>query len=220
MNYLVELRNTFRFISRYPQLIIPALGPGLLVAWAIQLSWTGRFFWVSRLLQRGISLALFLGGLFLALLVLGFIVAIAWDYQYRGGIDWRRGIALVARNMSQTALAAAILALLVGFFSLWFIFTGFLFGFLLMFTIPSVVIDGDDLFTGMKSSFQMAIENLAENFVFGIISVVVLLAGYLLTLVFGFIPGAGLVLSAILLAGVLTYLSIFLGRYYLSLTRY
>jgi len=220
MNFRVELRNTFRFLGRHPQLILPALGPGFLIAMAIQLSWTGRFFWISRLLQRGISIALFLGGVFTALLVMGLIVAIVWDYQYRGGMNWRRGIALLSRNISHVALVTGVLTLLVGFFSLWFIFTGFLFGFLLMFTIPSVVVDGDDPFTGIKSSFQMAMENLAENFVFGIVAVVILLAGYLLTLVFGFVPVIGFILSTILLSVIIACLSLLLGRYYLSLTRY
>ncbi|HSV31792.1 MAG TPA: hypothetical protein VLH40_07210 [Atribacteraceae bacterium] len=220
MNYQVEIKRTWRFALNFPALFLVSLGPGVLFALAFRVTWVARPFWVSRFLHMGSGIFFLLTGLFLSFLVLGFLTVIAWDFKFRGAVDWRRGFQLLTRRFSNVLLAALILSLLVGFFSMWFIFTGFIFAFLLMFTMPALVIDSEDPFGALRVSFQMAMENLGENFVFGIISIFFLLAGYLLMWAFGFAPFVGFFMQIITAAGLLTFLSLLLGRYYLSLTRY
>lgn len=66
----------------------------------------------------------------------------------------------------------------------------------------------------------MVYENLAEVFAFFILSLSLLIIGYLLTWLIRLIPIVGIFINILFIAFLLAYIGILLTRFYLSLTRY
>jgi len=66
----------------------------------------------------------------------------------------------------------------------------------------------------------MVYENLAEVFAFFILSLSLLVIGYLLTWLIRFIPLVGIFINIVFIAYLLAYIGILLTRFYLNLARY
>ncbi|MCX7730871.1 MAG: hypothetical protein N2205_06615, partial [Candidatus Caldatribacterium sp.] len=80
--------------------------------------------------------------------------------------------------------------------------------------------DRDDPFTAIRKSFQLVMENLGECFTFTVLALFLLVVGYLLFWLFGFATFAGIAINTVLGGGILAYLSVFLSRFYLGLSRF
>ncbi|MCX7730880.1 MAG: hypothetical protein N2205_06660, partial [Candidatus Caldatribacterium sp.] len=134
-----EMRKSLDFLARYPQTILATLLPAFLVSVANFLVWDRRFSRITLLFQWGTGILLVLCGFFLALLALGLITFLLWDFEIRGEARLQRAFSMFSRRFHEVAFAALVVGFLVGFFSFWFFFPGLVFGFLLMFTIPAAV---------------------------------------------------------------------------------
>lgn len=219
-DFWFEIKHAWYFLVRYPRAILIPLLPALLFALANFLSGRGQLGWVASFLRSGFSAILLLIGAVVAFLSLAFLIALIWDYQHRGTIDFSYSWRIITGRWQDVLIVSLIVGFLVAFFSLWFIFPGLLLAFLLMFALPATVIEGYDPFASISSSFRLAVENVGECFTFFIICLFFLLIGYLVVWLLSFIPVAGVILNTIFLAGLITYLSALLTRFYLSLTRY
>jgi hypothetical protein len=215
-----EMRKSFDFLARYPQTILCALPSAFLASVASFLVWDRGLSRIVLLFQWGAGIFFVLCALFLALLALGFVTFLLWDFEVRGEVSFRRAFSMFSRRFPEVFFAALVVGFLVGFFSFWFFFPGLVFGFLLMFTIPAVVVEGDDPFSGIRRSFQLAVENLGECFTFTVVALFFLVVGYLFFWVFGFLSLAGVAINTLLGGGILAYLSVFLSRLYLGLSRF
>lgn len=215
-----EMRKSLDALLRYPQMILIALPSAFLVSTANFLVWDRKFSRITLFFQWGISILLVLLGLFLALLAVGFITLLFWSSETRGEASLYRTFRAFSRRFSEILFASLIVGFLVGFFSFWFFLPGLLFGFLLMFTIPAVIIEGDDPFSGIRRSFQLVMENLGECFTFTVVALFFLVVGYLLFWVFGFASFLGIALNTILGGIILAYLSVLLSRLYFGLSRF
>ncbi len=215
-----EMRKSVDLLMRYPQIILAAFPSAFLVSVANFLVWDRRFSRITFFFQWGTSILLVLCGFFLALLTLGFITFLFWDFEVRGEIRFRRSLRMFSRRFYEIFFAALIVGFLVGFFSFWFFLPGLVFGFLLMFTIPAVVVEGDDPFGAIRRSFHLVIENLGECFTFTVLALFLLVIGYLLFWIFGFASLVGIAINTILGGAILAYLSVLLSRFYLGLSRF
>ncbi|MBC7218202.1 MAG: hypothetical protein H5U36_08735 [Candidatus Caldatribacterium sp.] len=215
-----EMRKSFDLLARYPQILLATFPSAFLVSVANFLVWDRRFSRITLLFQWGGGMLLVLSGFFLALLALGFITFLLWDLEVRGEIRFRRALFMFSKRFHEILFAALVVGFLVGFFSFWFVFPGLVFGFLLMFTIPAVVVEGDDPFSAIRRSFHLTMENLGECFTFTVLALFLLVMGYLLFWVFGFASLAGIALNTLLGGGILAYLSVLLGRFYFGLSRF
>lgn len=219
-DFWFEIKHAWYFLVRYPQTILIPLIPALLFSLANFLTGRGRLTWITSLLQSGLSTILLLVGAVLAFLSLAFLIALIWDYQHRSTVDFSYSWQIITGRWRDVLIVSLIVGFLIAFFSLWFIFPGLFLAFLLMFTLPATVIEGYDPFASISTSFRLAVENVGECFTFFIICLFFLLIGYLIVWLLGFIPIVGIILNIIFLAGLITYLSALLTRFYLSLTRY
>lgn len=215
-----EMRKSLDFLTRYPHILLATLPPAFLVSVANFLVWDRSFSRTPLLFQWGRSVLLVLCGFFLALLASGFITFLLWDLEVRGELRFQRALSMFSRRFQEVFFAALLVSFLVGFFSFWFFFPGLVFGFLLMFTIPAVVVEGEDPFSAIRRSFHLVIENLGECFTFTVLALFLLVVGYLLFWVFGFASFAGIVINTFLGGGILAYLLVFLSRFYLGLSRF
>ena len=215
-----EMRRSLDTLSRHPQILLVTLAPAFLLGVANFLVWDRSLSRVTLFLQWGTGILFVLLGFFLALLALSFVVFLVWDEEVRGEMDLHRAFRMFSRRFPEILFASLVVGFLVGFFSLWFFFPGLVFGFLLMLTLPAVVVEGYDPFSGIRHSFQLVIENLGECFTFTVVALFLLVVGYLLFWVFGFASFLGIILNALLGGAILAYLSILLGRFYFGLTRY
>ena len=105
-------------------------------------------------------------------------------------------------------MVSLIMGFIEGFFAIWFMFLGLVFAFLLLFTIPLTVVEGDNPFSAIRNSFHLVSENLGECFTFFIIALFFLLIGYLLFWLLGFLGIAGLILNTVVGALILAYASL------------
>lgn len=215
-----EMRKSVDLLAQYPQIILAAFPSAFLVSTANFLVWDRRFSRITFLFQWGTSILLVLCGFFLALLALGFITFLFWDFEVRGEIRFQRAFSMFSRRFYEIFFAALIVGFLVGFFSFWFFLPGLVFGFLLMFTIPAVVVEGDDPFGAIRRSFHLVIENLGECFTFTVLALFFLVVGYLLFWIFGFASLVGIAINTVLGGTILAYLSVLLSRFYLGLSRF
>jgi len=215
-----ETKSSFRLMMKRPAFILVPITPAVIFSLILYLSRVRRFSWISSYFQTLPLTALGILGIFVGFLSLSFLIALVWDYQYRGVIDFRRAYRIIISRISDVSIVSLALGFLVGFFSIWFVFPGFFLAFLLLFSLPAIVIGGDDPFSAVKTSFRMVYENLAEVFAFFILSLSLCILGYLLSWLIGFIPLIGIFINIILIAFIMTYLSILITRFYLTLTRY
>jgi len=215
-----EAKGSFRLLLQRPAFVLISFAPALVFSLILFLSQVRRLVWVSSYFQTLPISGLGILGMVAFFLSMSILVALVWDYQYRGVIDFRRGYRIIQSRFSDIGIASLALGFLIGFFSIWFVFPGFFLAFLLLFSLPAIVIGGDDPFSAVKTSFRMVYENLAEVFAFFILSLSLLIAGYLVTWIVGFLPLIGFFINIFFIAFLLTYLSILMTRFYLSLSRY
>lgn len=215
-----EMRKSVDFLIRHPQMLLVTLPPAFFASLANFFVWDRRFPRVTLFFQWGVGILLVLLGLFLALLALGFITFLVWDFEVRGEVRFRRASLMFLRRFPEVFFAALVVGFLVGFFSLWFVFPGLLFGFLLMFTIQAVVVEGDDPFSAIRRSFHLVTENLGECFTLAVFALFLLVVGYLFFWIFGFASFGGIAINTLLGGGILAYLATLLGRCYLGLSRF
>lgn len=215
-----ELKKNWNLIIRYPQIILVTLIPSLLIATSNYLTWQGSLTWVSAFFQEAGSAILLILGVFLSFIALSLVIAIAWDYRYRDVIDLRRAWRIVQKRLPDIVMVSLIMGFIEGFFAIWFMFLGLVFAFLLLFTIPLTVVEGDNPFSAIRNSFHLVSENLGECFTFFIIALFFLLIGYLLFWLLGFLGIAGLILNTVVGALILAYASLLLSSFYFSLTRF
>ena len=215
-----ELKKNWNLIIRYPQIILVTLIPSLLIATSYYLTRQGSLTWVSVFFQEAGSAILLILGVFLSFIALSLVIAIAWDYRYRDVIDLRRAWRIVQKRLPDIVMVSLIMGFIEGFFAIWFMFLGLVFAFLLLFTIPLTVVEGDNPFSAIRNSFHLVSENLGECFTFFIIALFFLLIGYLLFWLLGFLGIAGLILNTVVGALILAYASLLLSSFYFSLTRF
>ena len=215
-----ELKKNWNLIIRYPQIILVTLIPSLLIATSNYLTWQGSLTWVSVFFQEAGSAVLLILGVFLSFIALSLVIAIAWDYRYRDVIDLRRAWRIVQKRLPDIVMVSLIMGFIEGFFAIWFMFLGLVFAFLLLFTIPLTVVEGDNPFSAIRNSFHLVSENLGECFTFFIIALFFLLIGYLLFWLLGFLGIVGLILNTVVGALILAYASLLLSSFYFSLTRF
>jgi len=215
-----EAKGSFRLLISRPVFVLPTIGPALIFSLILFLSSGRRLVWISSYFQSFTLAGLGIVGMFSVFLGMCFLIALVWDYQYRNRVDFRRVYRIIQSRYSDVLLACLGLGLLIGFFSIWFVFAGFFLAFLLIFCLPAIVISGDDPFSAIKTSFRMVYENLAEVFAFFILSLSLLIIGYLLTWLIRLIPIVGIFINILFIAFLLAYIGILLTRFYLSLTRY
>ena len=215
-----ELKKNWNLIIRYPQIILVTLIPSLLIATSNYLTRQGSLTWVSVFFQEAGSAILLILGVFLSFIALSLVIAIAWDYRYRDVIDLRRAWRIVQKRLPDIVMVSLIMGFIEGFFAIWFMFLGLVFAFLLLFTIPLTVVEGDNPFSAIRNSFHLVSENLGECFTFFIIALFFLLIGYLLFWLLGFLGIAGLILNTVVGALILAYASLLLSSFYFSLTRF
>ena len=165
-----ELKKNWNLIIRYPQIILVTLIPSLLIATSNYLTWQGSLTWVSVFFQEAGSAILLILGVFLSFIALSLVIAIAWDYRYRDVIDLRRAWRIVQKRLPDIVMVSLIMGFIEGFFAIWFMFLGLVFAFLLLFTIPLTVVEGDNPFSAIRNSFHLVSENLGECFTFFIIA--------------------------------------------------
>ncbi|MEI6156805.1 MAG: hypothetical protein WCP87_00395 [Atribacterota bacterium] len=218
--YWNEMRDSGRLILRRPEFLLLPLVPGVLGALIFFLSHNRRLTWVSSYFQSVPLTILSLLALFSSFLCLCFMIALIWDFQYRDTIDFRRAWKMISGRFTEILIASAALGLLIGVFSVWFVFPGFFLAYLLLFSFPALVVEGDDPFSAVKTSFRMVMENSAEVFAFLIVAVCIFLIGYLLIWILSLIPFAGFFLDILVGSLIITYLSLLLTRFYLTLSRY
>lgn len=215
-----ELKKNWNLIIRYPQILLVTLIPSLAIAASNYLTWQGRLAWVSIFFREAGSAILLIVGVFLSFIALSLITAIAWDYRYRDVIDLRRAWRIVQKRLPDIVMVSLIMGFLEGFFAIWFVFLGLVFAFLLLFTIPLTVVEGDNPFSAIRNSFHLVSENLGECFTFFIIALFFLLIGYLLFWLLGFLGIVGLILNTVVGGLILAYISLLLSSFYFSLTRF
>jgi hypothetical protein len=180
----------------------------------------GTGWWFFGFYRLGLGFGLFLLGSVLSILVAALVMVAAWDYSYRSVVDLWRAFRMVSDRFLEIFVTALIISFVVGFFSVFFIFPGLFFAFLLLFVLPEVIIDGRDPFSALQASFHLVLEHLGECFAFFVGLLFFALIGVLLGWVFSFIPVTGVILGALLIAALLPFLITLLTRFYLSLTRY
>jgi|YNPNPStandDraft_1061719.scaffolds.fasta_scaffold64123_2 MFS family permease len=214
-----ELRESWRFLSRNPETIIPALPAAFLMAVANHLVWRRSLTWITAFFQWGVSIALVMLGILLGFVALGFIVGLVWEARYREKADILRAWRILAPRFGEVFLASLILGFLVSFFSVFFVFPGLLLGFLLMFVLPVLIIEREDPFSAIRHSFQLSFENLGECFTFLVIALFFGVVGYLLFWLFEFLPFFGVIINTVVGSGILSYVAVFLTRFYLNIGR-
>jgi len=215
-----EAKGSFRLLIKRPTFILITAVPALIFSLILFLTPGRRLVWISSYFQNFLLAGLGIAGIFTVFLSLSFLIALVWDYQYRNVVDFRRVYRIIQSRLSDVLVTCLGLGLLIGFFSIWFVFAGFFLAFLLIFCLPAIVIRGDDPFSSIKTSFQMVYENLAEVFAFFILSLSLLVIGYLLTWLIRFIPLVGIFINIVFIAYLLAYIGILLTRFYLNLARY
>lgn len=215
-----ELRESAWFFSRNPEIVLPALPPAFLVALANHLVWRRSLSWITAFFQWGASVIFVMLGILCGFLALGFIVVMTWDAEHRERVNFGRAWRIMAPRFPEVFVASLLVGFLVSFFSAFFVFPGLLLGFLLMFVLPAVIIEREDPFSAIRHSFQMSFENLGECFTFLVIVLFFGVVGYLLFWLFGFVPLAGIVVNTVIGGAILAYVSVFLTRFYLVLSRF
>ncbi|NLJ48487.1 MAG: hypothetical protein GX428_02725 [Candidatus Atribacteria bacterium] len=215
-----EAKDSFRLLIRRPSFILTTAVPALIFSLILSLTPVRRLVWISSYFQSFTLAGLGLAGMFTMFLGMCFLIALVWDYQYRSIIDFRRVYRIIQSRYSDVLFACLGLGLLIGFFSVWFVFAGFFLAFLLIFCLPAIVIRGDDPFSAIKTSFHMVYDNLAEVFAFFILALALFVIGYVLVWLIRFIPLVGIFINIIFIASLLAYVGTLLTRFYLRLTRY
>jgi len=219
-NFWHELQWSLQFLSRNPGTILPALPPAFLMAVANHFVWKRSLTWITAFFQWGVSVVFVILGILLGFLALGFIVVMTWDAEHRERVNFGRAWRIGAPRFFEIFIASLIVGFLVSFFSVFFVFPGLLLGFLLMFVLPVVVIEREDPFSAIRHSFQLSLENLGECFTFLVIVLFLGVVGYLLFWLLGFVPLVGIAANTVIGSVLLSYVSVFLTRFYLSLTRF
>ncbi len=216
-----ETKDSAHFVARNPALWLISLLPALpFVAASFFATRGGAGWWFFGFYRLGFGFGLFLLGGVLSILVAALIMVAAWDYSYRSIVDLWRALRMVSDHFLEIFVTALIISFVVGFFSVLFIFPGLFFAFLLLFVLPEVIINGRDPFSALQASFHLVLEHLGECFAFFVGLLFFALVGLLLGWVFSFIPVAGVILGALIIAVLLPFLTTLLTRFYLSLTRY
>ncbi len=219
VNFWHELRWSGEYVARNPELIVPTLPSAFLIAVANHLVWRRSLSWITAFFQWGVSVIVVILGILLGFLALGLVIALVWDGQYRERVHFQRAWRIFSLRFADILIVALMVGFLVSFFSVFFVFPGLVFGFLLMFTLPIVIIEEEDAFSAIRRSFQLSLENLGESFTFLVVVLFLGVMGYLLFWLFGFVPYAGVVINTFLGGVILTYTFTFLTRFYLALAR-
>ncbi|MDI3524806.1 hypothetical protein QBE54_03765 [Thermatribacter velox] len=220
-DFWTETKRSARFVAKNPTLWIVSLLPALPFVAASLVAARGSVgWWFFGLYRLGLGFGLFLLGSVLSILVAALIMIAAWDYSYRSIVDLWRAFRMIGDRFLEILITALIISFVVGFFSVFFIFPGLFFAFLLLFVLPEVIIDGRDPFSALQASFHLVLEHLGECFAFFVGLLFFALVGLLLGWVFSFVPIAGVILGVLIIAALLPFLTTLLTRFYLSLTRY
>jgi len=220
-DFWTETKRSARFVAKNPTLWIVSLLPALPFVAASLVAARGNVgWWFFGLYRLGLGFGLFLLGSVLSILVAALIMIAAWDYSYRSIVDLWRAFRMIGDRFLEILITALIISFVVGFFSVFFIFPGLFFAFLLLFVLPEVIIDGRDPFSALQASFHLVLEHLGECFAFFVGLLFFALVGLLLGWVFSFVPIAGVILGVLIIAALLPFLTTLLTRFYLSLTRY
>lgn len=219
-NFWYELKASFDFFSRNPEIIVPALPASFCMAMANHLVWRRSLSWITAFFQWGASVVFVILGIFLGFLAVGFIVIMTWDATHRERVSLLRAWRIGFPRFGEIVIASLIVGFLVGFFSIFFLFPGLFLGFLLMFVLPAVIVEREDPFSAIRHSFQLSLENLGECFTFLVLALFLGVVGYLLFWLFGFVSLVGVAINTLVGGLILAYVSVLLTRFYLSLTRF
>jgi hypothetical protein len=132
-----EAKSSFRLLISRPSFILTTAAPALIFSLILYMTPGRRLVWISSYLQSFTLAGLGIAGMFTVFLGMSFLIALVWDYQYRNLIDFRRVYRIIQSRFSDVLLACLGLGLLIGFFSVWFVFAGFFLAFLLIFCLPA-----------------------------------------------------------------------------------
>ncbi|MGQ9474413.1 MAG: hypothetical protein ACUVRN_10285 [Candidatus Caldatribacteriaceae bacterium] len=219
-NFWYELRESLDFCFQNPVVVLPALPSAFFVALANHFVWRRSLSWVTAFFQWGISVVLVIFGILLGFIALSFIVSMTWDAERRNKVYWNQAWYVFSSRFPEILVASLIVGFLVSFFSIFFVFPGLIFGFLLMFVLPSIIVEREDPFSAIRRSFQLSLENLGECFTFLVVVLFFGVVGYLLFSLFGCVPLVGVILNTIVGGFLIAYIAVFLTRFYLNLTRF
>jgi hypothetical protein len=151
----------------------------------------------------------------LGLMAHGATVVMARETVERKGIEFLSAMKIFRQRLAPLFLAGVLIAVLVLFGTLFLLIPGLIAAFLLMFTIPAVMLDRMDPAGAVARSFNTVRHHLGEATLVFIGFVVLVFLWFIASRIFGVVPILGDLINLFLGSLAAGYMTLVLVQYYL-----
>lgn len=214
-------------LKRYPMLVVPPLAVQVILV-VLALLFLGGVTGMTLVgglagglagLLAGGALFMLLGGL-LSLIASGVVIVMARDALAAREPVIGDAVNAVMARFVDVLVASILLTLIVSIGMVLFVIPGIIAAFLLIFTLPAVLLDGQAAVDALRRSVALVKENIGAVLgliIGGILAVVI--AG-LVSRLFGLVPVLGQLASAVVSGVLISYLTVVGVRIYQTLPRH
>ncbi len=158
-------------------------------------------------------------GWFLDLVGMGMTFVMV-DDATKGKADLNSGLQRTMGNITNLVVASILAVVIVAIGTLLLFIPGLVAAYLLMFTIPLVMLGNRGPTQALKESFDLVKSHVGDTIVFAVIAVVILVVAGIIGGIFGVIPVLGSVIIAPIISGTaMAYISIVLVLLYTELKK-
>ncbi len=230
MNIVSLLKSSWQCLRRRPVLVVPLLAVAVLVA-LLSLALVGSLsphaMAISGESEIGAAGAMRLVGAtsgrlltllivtsILGLLAHGMTVFMANGAVADDPVGLKEAWSATATRVVPLAIAAIIVGLLVSFGLVLLVLPGVILAFLLMFTFVIVMVDERNAFQAMGDSFRIVTGNFGAVFVFFLVLIALGVLVILVNFVVGMIPVLGALLTIVVGATYVAFVSVFVVAVY------
>ncbi|RMF88771.1 MAG: hypothetical protein D6733_07845 [Methanobacteriota archaeon] len=167
----------------------------------------------------GVGLLIVVIGGLLNLTAMGMTYVMA-DDALAGQADLNTGLQKTLGNIVNLLIASILLAVIIGIGFMLLFLPGLILAYLLMFTLPLVVLDNKGPVAALQESFELVKNNISETIVFAVIAAVIMFIAKIIGGILGLIPLLGVVLISPIVSGAAgAYISIVLVLLYKELKK-
>jgi len=228
-----HFRAGFEAVKRHPILVLPPLAVHVLLVALLFFVWGGTMGMGALMggalggghgaMAGGVA-GFVAGGLLFALATMlvslvasGVVVVMARDALAGREPAVGDAVGAVVGRIADVAIASTLVTLLVGLGMLFLVIPGLVVGFLLIFTLPAVLLDGAGAVDGLKKSFEVVKANVGPvlGFVVGVILVAV--GAAIVGSIVRVVPLLGTLAAAAINGAVLSYVTVVGVRLYQAL---
>ncbi len=167
------------------------------------------------------------GGALLVMIISGLLNLLAMsttfimaDDALKGSTNLNAGIQRTLGNIVNLVVAGILVGVIVFVGMLLLVIPGLVAAYLLMFTIPLVVLDNRGAVQALKESFDLVKSNVGDTIVFAVIAIVIIAVAGIIGGIFAFLPLLGTVIISPVISGIASaYIGTVLVLFYRELKK-